>query len=209
MKIALALHDPLWTALLRETLDGFDIVAPPDNAGDGPVLLVTDKADALSPAFAGDCYAVILLREGQESAAATATAVIPPQNIFTTPFRFGALQDLVRRYRDSLEEKNWRHDSRLAMGPFDLVPARSVLEKKDGTLVRLTEKERDILLRLYEEGGAPLDRDTLLLDVWGYVKGLETHTLETHIYRLRQKTEQDPAKPAFLVTEGNGYRLML
>lgn len=78
---------------------------------------------------------------------------------------------------------------------------------KDGAVIHLTEKERDILLRLHQAGAAGVDRATLLEDVWGYQAGIETHTLETHIYRLRQKIEDDPAKPALLLTDQNGYVL--
>ena len=73
--------------------------------------------------------------------------------------------------------------------------------------VQLTEKERDLLLALHRRGGAIVTRRELLDEVWGYGDGIETHTLETHIYRLRQKIEDDPANPVHLMTEEPGYRL--
>ena len=95
----------------------------------------------------------------------------------------------------------------IALGPFQLdLSDLMLVNKQTSAHTALTEKERDILLRLYREKGI-VDRRTLLQDVWGYATQVETHTLETHIYRLRQKMENDPSAPVFLVTEGNGYRL--
>ena len=74
--------------------------------------------------------------------------------------------------------------------------------------MRLTEKETAILRYLYRAGQRPVSRETLLQEVWGYNSGVTTHTLETHIYRLRQKVEKDAASPAILVTESGGYKLV-
>ena len=74
--------------------------------------------------------------------------------------------------------------------------------------VRLTEKETAILRFLYRAGQMPVSRETLLQEVWGYNSGVTTHTLETHIYRLRQKIEKDAANPEILVTEAGGYKLV-
>ncbi len=106
-----------------------------------------------------------------------------------------------------------RHDAGaatgiLAFGGFRLDMAQLILRNIETKVeVNLTEKERDILARLHREGGRALDRRTLLEDVWGYAAAVETHTLETHIYRLRQKLEIDPARPEILVTDEAGYRL--
>ena len=74
--------------------------------------------------------------------------------------------------------------------------------------MRLTEKETDILRYLYRAGQRPVSREKLLKEVWGYNAGVTTHTLETHIYRLRQKVDPDPLSPAILVTEAGGYKLV-
>ena len=74
--------------------------------------------------------------------------------------------------------------------------------------MRLTEKETAILKYLYRAGEKAVTRDILLNEVWGYNAGVTTHTLETHIYRLRQKIERDPAAASILVTESGGYRLV-
>ena len=77
----------------------------------------------------------------------------------------------------------------------------------DGAMIRLTEKERDLLVCLAHAPGQEMHRDDLLARVWGYRADLETHTLETHIYRLRQKIEQDVEAPCILLTIPNGYKL--
>ena len=74
--------------------------------------------------------------------------------------------------------------------------------------VRLTEKETAILKYLYRAGDKVVGREVLLDDVWGYNTEVDTHTLETHIYRLRQKIEEDPSRAVLLVTESGGYRLV-
>lgn len=74
--------------------------------------------------------------------------------------------------------------------------------------VRLTEKETNILKFLYRAGDSVVPRDVLLHDVWGYNAGVTTHTLETHIYRLRQKIEPDPSNARLLITRSGGYRLV-
>jgi|GEM_PF-520839 len=136
---------------------------------------------------------------------------VPPSiasaNIFAAPFRLGALLDRARLLLDT-DMSGWRRGAVLTIGPFLLYldDSRLVDAARDIT-IRLTEKERDILIKLHDYEGQVMAREDLLRDVWGYAKGLETHTLETHIYRLRQKIEHDPANPVFLLTEDNGYRL--
>ena len=73
--------------------------------------------------------------------------------------------------------------------------------------IRLTEKETAILKYLCRTGNKVVARDVLLSEVWGYNAGVTTHTLETHVYRLRQKIEADPSNAILLVTEPGGYRL--
>jgi DNA-binding response OmpR family regulator len=94
----------------------------------------------------------------------------------------------------------------VARGPYQFFPAEGYLDR-DGQQTRLTEKERDILLVLLDASGGLVLRRDLLDSVWGYASGVETHTLETHIYRLRQKIEIDPARPQILLTAEEGYAL--
>ncbi|MCB9988049.1 MAG: winged helix-turn-helix domain-containing protein [Rhodospirillales bacterium] len=127
-------------------------------------------------------------------------------DVFYRPFRMGALLDRLAKH---LRENKTVIADEVVFGSCILYPVESkIVCGKERRTIRLTEKERDMLLRLYQQKGAVVSRQELLDDVWGYAAGLETHTLETHIYRLRQKIEDDPANPMLLVTEEPGYRLM-
>jgi DNA-binding response OmpR family regulator len=122
------------------------------------------------------------------------------------PFRLGVL---LARLRAQLRQHEQSEDATFAIGPYAFRPAaKLLLHKETQKKLRLTEKETAILKYLYRAGERAIGRDTLLGEVWGYNAGVTTHTLETHIYRLRQKIERDPTKPQLLVTEPGGYRLV-
>jgi DNA-binding response OmpR family regulator len=121
------------------------------------------------------------------------------------PFRFAVL---LARIRAQLRQHETSEDVTFTIGPYTFRPKFKLLLNPKGSKVRLTEKEVSILRYLYRAGQRPVSRETLLQEVWGYNSGITTHTLETHIYRLRQKMEEDVATPAILVTEAGGYKLV-
>jgi DNA-binding response OmpR family regulator len=123
----------------------------------------------------------------------------------TKPFRFAVL---LARIRVQLCQHEASEDAVFTIGPYTFRPSSKLLLNPKGNKVRLTEKETSILRYLYRAGQRPVSRETLLQEVWGYNSGVTTHTLETHIYRLRQKIENDAAAPAILVTEAGGYKLV-
>ena len=124
----------------------------------------------------------------------------------TKPFR---LNVLLARLRAQLRQHEQSEDAVFAIGPYTFRPAaKLLLENESNRKIRLTEKETAILKYLYRAGDKVVSRDTLLNEVWGYNAGVTTHTLETHVYRLRQKIEADPSSAAILVTETGGYRLV-
>mgnify|MGYP000738789008 CR=1 FL=1 len=110
--------------------------------------------------------------------------------------------------RSQLRSHEASEDAVFRIGPYEFRPASKLLVDDKAKKVRLTEKETSILKYLYRAGDRPVGRSTLLNEVWGYNAGVTTHTLETHIYRLRQKIEPDPANARILVTEPGGYRLV-
>jgi DNA-binding response OmpR family regulator len=121
------------------------------------------------------------------------------------PFRFAVL---LARIRSQLRQHEHSEDAVFRVGPYTFKPSQKLLLREDNKKVRLTEKETAIIKFLYRSGEQSVSRETLLADVWGYNAGVSTHTLETHIYRLRQKIERDPSHAEILVTEGGGYRLI-
>ena len=123
----------------------------------------------------------------------------------TKPFRMAVL---LARVRAHLRQHNQSDDAIFLVGPYKFQPAAKMLVIGDGQKkIRLTEKETAILKYLYRVGNKTVSRETLLGEVWGYNAAVTTHTLETHIYRLRQKIEPDPSMARLLITEPGGYRL--
>ena len=121
------------------------------------------------------------------------------------PFRLGVL---LARMRAQLRQHEQSEDAVFSIGPYTFRPSAKLLVEPDSNRkIRLTEKETAILKYLYRSGDKVVAREVLLDEVWGYNAGVATHTLETHIYRLRQKIERDPSDAVLLLTEPGGYRL--
>jgi DNA-binding response OmpR family regulator len=147
----------------------------------------------------------VVMLTGHTSDADTILGLDAGANDYVTkPFKFAVL---LARIRAQLRQHEQSEDAVFAIGPYSFRPSQKTLTDAEGRKVRLTEKETSILKYLYRAGERVVTRDILLHEVWGYNAGVTTHTLETHIYRLRQKIEPDPAAASLLVTEGGGYRL--
>ncbi|MBC7907820.1 MAG: response regulator transcription factor [Rhodospirillaceae bacterium] len=125
-----------------------------------------------------------------------------PTVALTKPVRLGAL---LARVEDMLARGLTAAPS-TPIGPWHFMAASRLLQGEGDRKVRLTDKETAILEHLIKDGGV-VTRETLLAQVWGYSAAITTHTLETHIYRLRRKIEPDPANATLLITEPGGYRL--
>ncbi len=174
-------------ALATESLFSFAII---DDA------LVEEDAAALAHLLEEDGFSapMLLLSAPQKADAADGLARLDK------PFRFTALMQALGRLL-----AHPAGDAPFRIGPYDFHPSAKLLV--DGARkVRLTEKETDILRYLKNAHGI-VARQTLLGEVWGYGPQVATHTLETHIYRLRKKIEKDPGDARILLTEDGGYRL--
>lgn len=149
-----------------------------------PIIMLT--------AAAGDADAILGLDAGANDYVAK-------------PFRLGVL---LARLRAQLRQFEQSEDAVFAIGPYSFRPAaKLLLDEAQNRKIRLTEKETAILKHLYRAGDRAVGRETLLGEVWGYNAAVTTHTLETHVYRLRQKIERDPSNAEILLTEPGGYRL--
>jgi DNA-binding response OmpR family regulator len=149
----------------------------------------------------------IIMLTGADSEADTVLGLDSGADDYVTkPFR---LSVLLARLRANLRQSEHSDDVEFAIGPYTFRPSAKLLtDPRGGRKVRLTEKETAILKYLHRAGDQAIARDVLLGEVWGYNAAVTTHTLETHVYRLRQKIERDPAHAEILVTETGGYRLV-
>lgn len=148
----------------------------------------------------------ILMLTGHDTDADTILGLDAGANDYITkPFKFPVL---LARIRAQLRQHEQSEDAVFQLGPYTFKPAQKLLLDDKDKKIRLTEKETNILKFLYRASSSVVARDVLLHEVWGYNAGVTTHTLETHIYRLRQKIEPDPSNARLLVTESGGYRLV-
>jgi DNA-binding response OmpR family regulator len=147
----------------------------------------------------------IILLTAADSDADTIEGLKSGANDYVTkPFRFAVLMARVHAHLRSHEQSE---EAVYRIGPYTFRPSAKLLLDPKGKKVRLTEKETNILKFLHRSGET-VPRDTLLHEVWGYNPAVTTHTLETHIYRLRQKIESNPGQAQLLITEPGGYRLV-
>ena len=165
-----------------------------------------DGREAVRILRKGGFKSPIIMLTGHDTDSDTILGLESGANDYVTkPFKFAVL---LARIRAQLRQHEASEDAVFNIGPYTFRPSSKLLINPKGNKVRLTEKETAILRYLYRAGQRPVSREVLLQEVWGYNSGVTTHTLETHIYRLRLKVERDAANPAILVTEAGGYKLV-
>lgn len=149
----------------------------------------------------------IIMLTGADTEADTILGLDSGANDYITkPFKLGVL---LARIRAQFRQHEQSDDAVFTIGPYSFRPGvKMLVNAGSNKKIRLTEKETAILKYLYRAGDKAIGRETLLGEVWGYNAGVTTHTLETHIYRLRQKIERNPTQAEIIVTEPGGYRLV-
>lgn len=204
----LALHDEFDVVVASTASKGIETVK-----GDHFDLLLFDVGlpdmdgrEAVKLLRKGGFKSPIVMLTGNDSDADQILGLDAGANDYITkPFKFAVL---LARIRAQLRQHEQSEDAVFAIGHYTFKPASKLLLDERGQKIRLTEKETSILKYLYRAGEKVVSRDVLLHEVWGYNAGVTTHTLETHIYRLRQKIEKDPSSAEILVTETGGYKLV-
>ncbi|RIK98069.1 MAG: DNA-binding response regulator [Proteobacteria bacterium] len=166
----------------------------------------TDGREVVRGLRKGGFTAPIIMLTGHDTDSDTILGLESGANDYVAkPFRFAVL---LARIRAQLRQHETSEDAVFSVGPYSFRPGAKMMVDGAAKKIRLTEKETAILRFLYRAGQQPVSRETLLQEVWGYNSGVTTHTLETHIYRLRQKIERDAANPEILMTESGGYKLV-
>jgi DNA-binding response OmpR family regulator len=180
-------HDLLILDVGLPDMDGREVCRLMRRAGvNAPIIMLTDADTAADTILGLDAGA---------------------NDYVTKPFKLGVL---LARIRAQLRQHERSEDAVFNIGPYSFRPLAKMLIDPENAdrKIRLTEKETAILKYLFRAGENVIGRDVLLNEVWGYNSGVTTHTLETHVYRLRQKIERDPSNAELLVTEPGGYRLV-
>jgi DNA-binding response OmpR family regulator len=197
-------------ATLEETTAGKGIQAARANQIDLLIMDVglpdMDGREAVKLLRKGGFKAPIIMLTGHDTDSDTILGLEAGANDYVTkPFRFVVL---LARIRAQLRQHESSEDATFSVGPYTFKPGQKLLTLENGQKIRLTEKEAAIIRYLYRADQKVVTRDVLLEEVWGYNSGVTTHTLETHVYRLRQKIERDPSNAEILVTENGGYKIV-
>lgn len=165
--------------------------------------LVAEQVAALPGCELADALPADLVVADSDGDEATPRVVLGRAGGIALPLRLGALNDQIRYTLSARAKHAPRDDAPLTLGPFLLHAADSTLVHRDsGQAIRLTDKERLFLQTLHAAPGHTLGRKDLLDAVWDYAEGVETHTLETHLYRLRQKLDACGGSGLILSADG-------
>ena len=208
---------------LKEQLDLYDefILLQANNAAEG-IKIAQEKQidlvimDVMLPDMDGreaikilrknDVQTPIIILTAQNTDADTILGLESGANDYITkPFKISVF---IARIRTQLRQFEQSENAVLNIGKYDFYPAQKILKDEKNKEIRLTEKETAILKYLYKANQQCVTRKEILHDVWGYNTNVTTHTLETHIYRLRQKIESEPTNSQVICTCAGGYKLV-
>ncbi len=113
---------------------------------------------------------------------------------------------LIEKFNISFLKQKFSEQSEMNIGNYKINLNSREMSFKDLTL-KLTEKETKVILFLFKSN-KPVNVDQLQSEVWGFNSKLETHTVETHIYRLRKKINNKFNDENFIISKKNGYEIV-
>lgn len=153
----------------------------------------------------GNKKPIIMVSESAQDSDVILGLEFGANDFVSTPLHAGVL---MARIRAHLRQHEQSEAAEVFLGPYLFKPhARLLVDAIRNSKIRLTETETSLLRFMHEHNGKPVTQKELLIGVWGYSTKAHTHTVTTHIYRLRQKIEADPAVPSLLCTTRDGYCL--
>ena len=147
---------------------------------------------------------ILFIKDGDSGEISSFEGFTNSHHVIEKPFR---IQFFIKKIDFVLAKISGSSDVSYRIGPFVFFPENKVIKFNDQPDIELTEKEVSILKCLLSHGEESVDREKLLKQVWNYNLGVTTHTLESHIYRLRQKLETDPSIPRLIISEGGGFKI--
>jgi DNA-binding response OmpR family regulator len=129
------------------------------------------------------------------------------QAVLQKPFSLSEFIDTLKASINIFENSS---EGCLEFNKYILYPSRKeIYDKKLKIMIKLTEREVSVIKYLYKNAGKIVSKNDLMQEVWEYSPDVATHTVETHIYRLRQKVEQDNPQNQFIITSDGGYQLKI
>ncbi|HKW52640.1 MAG TPA: response regulator transcription factor [Stellaceae bacterium] len=203
----LALYDELVIAWAGSATEAMRLLADNNHTAvlvDAPLPDLDEAAFCRQVRRQGTRTPVLVLGSGNDAAvilALEAGAI----DYLVKPVRANLL---MARLRAHLRQYEQCEAASIPMGPFVLrVGEKVLLDIASGKEIRLTARETDLLKYLHRAGDRTVSQSRLLTDVWGYHASVDTHTVQTHVHRLRRKIGDDRRTGKLIVTDGHGYRL--
>ena len=180
---------------IKHHISDFEVTEDKESAD---IIVVDEKIELLKSM---DKNAPVIFLSSDDSDDIKAHAIIQK------PFLLSKFLDTIKASINIFENSD---EGNLEFNKYVLYPSRKeILNKRDKSTTKLTEKEVSVIKYLYKNAGKIVSKNDLMQEVWEYSADVATHTVETHIYRLRQKVEQDNLDNQIIITSDGGYQLKL
>lgn len=183
---------------------GFEFIAPDDAAAVPDILLIDEDWAALQKYHAQNLRAPTIFLTSAPEELEQPDSI---NHLIIKPFELGFFLDELRACLNIYDNSE---EGFLTFNRYQLRPVRKdIVNLRNNEETKLTEKEVAVLKYLYKFQDHIVGKNELLQNVWGYSPDVTTHTIETHIYRLRQKVEHDDPDAQLILTVDGGYQLKI